>query len=255
MYDPRKHTVVSLFDSSGTWSKPFRDAGYSCVRVDLTFSEPQPMDNEVLIEGDIMELSLHDLDYAMHLAQTDTSERFSVTTIKSLARTQRQFTFHDADVVLSATPCTCWSLAGTGHWKRWATDGTEAFHLSLFDHQMELVKQLDARVWALENPPGRLANKKGTGLRQDVLGKPTKQFQPWQYVDAKLFPDHEERYTKRTYLWGNCIVPAPDSNAEKPDNSKYKGHGRIQWLGGRNKALRSKTPQLFSKAFFEANRK
>jgi hypothetical protein len=260
MKQRQKKTLVSLFDHSGTWSKPYADAGWTVVRVD-SLIDPGSVSDCLGIQGDIMECSSLAILGAVFMASEcgavgviTVDEAFdaynsmsSFMTSDSILKTFRP------DMVISATPCTAFTKAGTRHWKKWDSDGTTDFHLGLFDRQLSIIEDLDPGSWAVENPPGRLANKNGTGLRQSSLGKPSYSFHPWYFVPGLDSPDHEEQYTKHTHLWGSFNNPKFNTRMCKPDNSKYKGHGRIQWLGSSNKRLRSKTPKMFAKAFFESN--
>lgn len=252
--------LVSLFDHSGTWSQPYTDAGWTVVRVD-SLIDPDSVSNCLGIQGDIMKCSslailgaifmAEKLQYKGVLSIREALDAYHVaSSFMSSIEILTELTPH---MVLSATPCTVFTKAGVRHWKKWNGDGTTKTHLNLFDHQLAIIKALDPENWALENPPGRLSNKSGTGLRQDVLGMPPYSFHPWHFVPGLDEPDHEEQYTKHTHLWGRFNAPKTNEKMDKPDNSKYKGHGRIQWLGGKNKRLRSKTPKMFAKAFFEAN--
>ena len=92
---------------------------------------------------------------------------------------------------------------------------------------------------------GRLANLRGTGLRQAHLGPPKLIFQPHHYGDP---------YTKKTCLWGNFnpLLPRYDT---QPERVCTQGSW-LQRLGGsseRTKELRSMTPAGFASAFFTAN--
>lgn len=253
----RPKVLISLFDYSGTWSKPFYENGWKVVRVDMAV-DPDSEHQGLCIVGDITKLDASCLRAAAWQAQCGKTGVFTIGEVEAWVAAMiicNRYT--DVDAVISATPCTAFTRAGTGHWKKWDQDGTTEAALALFDHQHKLIQDLSPGWWALENPPGRLANKSGTGLRQDVLGPPAYQFHPWEFVPGQIYKDstpHEEAYTKQTYLWGTFKPPKKNVLRQKPDMSKYGKHGRIQWLGSKNKRLRSKTPTLFSQAFYEANK-
>jgi len=87
------------------------------------------------------------------------------------------------------------------------------------------------RVWALENPSGRLSH---------YLGPPTGSFDPADYGDP---------YTKRTCLWGDFTLPQKNP-VEATEGSKMH---RVP-PGTNRKNIRSETPKGFAEAFFMANR-
>jgi hypothetical protein len=103
------------------------------------------------------------------------------------------------------------------------------------------------KFWAIENPRGFL---------QYFLGKPTLEFQPWEYGDG---------YMKLTHLWGNFRLPHKNVveyqktkfdqiNArdlpELPDGYEYNKNCGLNL----RQVRRSITPSGFARAFFEANR-
>ena len=240
-------TIVSLFDHGGTWSSPYLAAGWNVVRVDMLI-DPESVGNSVCIQGDVQQVTDRAIHGAINLANQG---KYGIISVEDAVYA---YDGHRAvDVVISATPCTAFTRAGVAHWKKWDANGTTQMHLDVFDHQFKLIQSLGAPCWALENPPGRLANKKGSGIRQDILGRPAYQFDPWEFVPGSADPEHPENYTKLTYLWGSFCAPEKHELREKPDMSRYGKLGRIQWLGGANKRLRSKTPVMFAEAFFRAN--
>jgi hypothetical protein len=84
--------------------------------------------------------------------------------------------------------------------------------------------------WALENPVGRLTR---------YLGPPRMTFDPADYGDP---------YTKKNLLWGDFSIPRKKP-VEATEGSKMH---RLPPSPERA-ALRSVTPEGFSRAFYEAN--
>jgi hypothetical protein len=84
------------------------------------------------------------------------------------------------------------------------------------------------KFWALENPVGRISA---------YLGAPALWFQPCDYGDP---------YTKKTGLWGVFNNPIKTPVAPTLGSAIHK-----MWSSMKNE--RSRTPDGFSKAFFEAN--
>ena len=126
----------------------------------------------------------------------------------------------------------------------------------MFDLTQALIKARPPKWWALENPPGRLYKNRGGGMRQAELGKPTLKFDPWRY-GAYAPEDPTSRRTKKTYVWGDFIVPPfcphPLGKADYPEHLEPRRRDPIRRMGSRKKRERSRTPPGFARAFFLAN--
>lgn len=140
--------------------------------------------------------------------------------------------------ILAAPPCTEFAVSGARWWK-----GKDP---RLLDEALDVVDACldiigsydDLAFWALENPIGRLKR-----LRWDRLGEPALTFNPCDYGDP---------YTKRTQLWGDFNLPA--KNPVEPRYVELKGGKRQPYnYGWKSAEERSKTPEGFARAFFEAN--
>ena len=148
--------------------------------------------------------------------------------------------------ILAAPPCTHFSGSGARHWKK---KGKEPLleGLSVVDACLRIIFINKPKFWVLENPVGRLKH---------YIGDAKCTFQPYEYGDA---------YSKRTCLWGDFKMPNPTDIVE-PEMVEYttkkgetKRMSKINWdsfkLPKNERArLRSKTPQGFAKAFYEANK-
>lgn len=189
-----RRIVLDLCGGTGSWSKPYRDAGYD-VRV-LTLPE-------------------HDVRLM-------------------------KFTgcVHG---ILAATPCTHFSRAGAQYWHK-KGDAALLEGLSVADACCRIVLMTKPAWWVIENPVGRLS---------DYLGPPVFKFDPYEFGDP---------WTKRTWLWGNFVPPVPIiSEQARQGMPKSMASQAPGWRGGitthglRRAELRSKTPDGFARAFFEAN--
>jgi len=232
--------ILSLFDYSGEWSKPYVKAGYTVYRVDL----------------------LHPVGYSRapdgaRLVGLDLGDMDRVALLLELLHGRR------VHGILACPPCDCWTRASAWLWKKWDEDGTSARSMRLVDNTLEIIELLTPDFWALENPPGRLwrspasVRKSGPGLRQDVLGEPRLSFRQYEYGGWSP-DDPQSGQHKATYIWGNFNIPeqkpvAPMVN-QRWKKEKSGTCGNIQTMGSRNKRERERTPSGFSKAFFEANR-
>lgn len=139
-------TILSLFDFSGNWSRPYADAGANVVQLDLKHGV------------DIM-----DIDCAW----------LSENVLEP---------FGTVDAILAAPPCTDFAVSGAKHWKKKANESVLPGFKQL-DINIELAKQvlrcieyLQPDWWAVEQPVGRLHKL------LPEFGKPWF-WQPWWYGD------------------------------------------------------------------------
>ena len=182
--------VLDLCGGSGSWSEPYRQAGYDVRVVDpKEICAPKGWDDVRLLEKPL--LPVHG--------------------------------------ILAAPPCTVFAAAGA-RWFRSPEDKREG--LAVVDACLRIVFACRPQWWALENPVGKLRR---------YLGDPQLIFQPCDYGDP---------YTKRTLLWGNFAAP------KQTPVTPTKGSKMWRKYGGKSEATkeaRSKTPERFARAFFEAN--
>lgn len=139
--------------------------------------------------------------------------------------------------ILAAPPCTHLAFSGARWWK---SKGLSAIveGMAIADACLRAVVLYKPKFWVLENPKGRI---------QDYYGPPKFIFNPCDFAGAS---DDvlDESYTKETWLWGEFNIPDSEDLEYVPVLGS-KMHTMI-----RCPRLRSKTPQGFARAFFEANR-
>lgn len=222
--------IISLCDFSGNWPRPFADYGYTVLHYDLK-------------HGDNV-LTLRPADIVAHVREAlRLGGLSSLSVLRSVAG------------VLSAPPCTDFSVSGAQYWPAKDANGTTAAALAVVDACMALstfLSEICGAWWCLENPVGRLPK-----LRP-ALGKPAMYFQPVDYAhfmeaDGQAAVD-AQRYTKKTGLWGTFNAALLKSYAMENDGPiRVCPQGSwLQKLGGkseRTKELRSMTPQGFAEAF------
>lgn len=182
-------TILSLCDYSGVWSRPYEEAGYGVIRVDLQHGQ-------------------------------------DVRLLKRLA-----VPIHG---ILAAPPCTHLARSGAPHWQ---AKGEAAIleGMAVVDACLRAVAIYRPEWWALENPIGRL---------KDYLGEPAFKFDPNQFGDP---------WTKRTWLWGHFTPPMPMFCPSAVAVPATLGDVTTR-KSSRDRNGRSKTPEGFARAFFEANR-
>lgn len=223
-------TILSLCDYSGRWAKPWADAGRPVLLVDPKHPS-----------------GLTQRDDGMHT--------FGGTVADALQeiRSGGWDGFGGFDVILAAPPCQHLTIAGAQYWPAKDADGRTAEATAIVYDIMEIVSMCDPRVFALENPVGRIES-----LVPELQGMMGLRFNPCDYVGHADDPS-SEAYTKRTCLWGwfsAALPPAPvepvfitASNGDRYAPMFWKTGGK----SARTKEIRSNTPMGFARAFYAAN--
>lgn len=141
--------VIDLCGGTGSWSKPYRDAGYMVRVVDPATDLPKPWGNRITV---------FELLYAL----------------------RHNLSAH-ADLIgcglLMAPPCTAFSGSGARWWKGKDASGETAQGVAVVRQCLEIKSILRPRWWALENPVGRIARL------VPELGKWRYSFQPNNHGD------------------------------------------------------------------------
>lgn len=113
-------TILSLFDYSGNWSRPYLEAGANVVQIDKKLGV------------DVMELS------ATWLMENVMDS------------------FGTVDGILAAPPCTDFAVSGAQYWPAKDKDGRTAKSVELVRQVLRCVEFCKPDWWAMENPVGRL---------------------------------------------------------------------------------------------------
>lgn len=227
--------ILDLCGGTGSWSKPYRDAGYD------------------------VRLITHD-EYDVLGAWFEASEK---TNYKTMLIFQNQLNGDKMIIdlkkiygIFAAPPCTHFSFArSTGKTPRDLEGGMKIVKSCLeiiwrcqyYNLPSNNAKRTNLQFWALENP---------YGLLRRFLGKPAMIFNPWQFGDM---------YQKKTCLWGFFNEPKPVINEYK--STKFdKIHARDlpklpegyilpdEYKGNNRAARRAVTPKGFAEAFYKVNR-
>ena len=222
--------VLSLCDYSGTWAKPYADAGHTVFLVD---PKHRPADGE-----DVWTFE----DGMMRCC--DTARGF-------LNLLRQGWVKPDFDVILAAPPCTDFASSGARWWADKDNDGRTDASVQIVHDILDIIDLVEPTVWALENPVGRIASLVPALDRWKLM------FNPCDYAGFADDPD-SEAYTKKTCIWGRFNADLPTSPVEPIMYERGGKRGSWMWanLGGnsaRTKELRSNTPTGFSRAFFRAN--
>ena len=205
--------ILDLCGGTGSWSKPYKDAGYDVRLVTLP-------DNDVR------------------------SVLFSGKTIMFMGHKGTAFNVDMENVhgILAAPPCTMFSLARTKAKKpRDFAEGIEVVRAC-----MNLIwtvrEQKKLAFWAVENPMGYL---------RQFLGAPAFTFDPSQFHETYNKTTDLWGYFKAPNRSKKARYDSTDDNTrELPEvPEEYKKDFHMSTLQIR----RSITPEGFAKAFFKAN--
>lgn len=208
--------IISMYDLTGEWAKPYIEAGYPV----------QLWDGQ--IEGDIFE---HAPGYFMDICKPFNPDGYQVYGI------------------LSATPCTDFAVSGALHFKKKDAstkrvglhdefENSVEMHVGCAAMTMAFVDWFQpAGFWTMENPVGRIES-----LMPEFKPFRKMLFQPCDYGDP---------YTKKTILWGEFNKDLIQTPVEPVHGSKM--HMSSGWDKVKQKKERSTTPSGFARAFFQAN--
>jgi hypothetical protein len=242
-------SLLSLFDYSCNWPRPFYNNGWDVVPWDIKIDEFR----------DIMKLD-------------------GPETLFSLFE-------NEFDGILAAIPCTDFAVCGSQYWKAKDLDGRTLASMDLVYQVEKLVdwyfptdpdyfEEGGTFFWSIENPVGRLG-KLHPELQGPIYWHP---YEFAGYLNLSNSDHNEldrirrkdgigitreeidfvlrcEAYTKKTGLWGDFnrnLVKKP----VEPVRVCRQG-SPIQTFGGKSdktKEARSLTPTGFAQAFYEANK-
>lgn len=120
----RDKIVLSLFDLTGSWSRPWEEAGYQVFRFDIQ-ADPEM--------GDV--------------------NAFSVDFFNDWFGS---FDGQDVYAILAACPCTDFANSGAKHFAAKDKDGRTAASIALVEQTKATIEYFSPSVWAIENPTGRI---------------------------------------------------------------------------------------------------
>lgn len=210
--------LLSFFDYSGNWSKPFSDNLDWKVK---TFDIKNGQDIMDFNPAEWMSEYLHG------------PHKYNTPKIG----------------LLFAIPCTDYALSGAAWFKAKDSDGRTEASQKLVQKAKEIIEWFQASgclsFYAMENPMSRIHKL------NPWMGSPLLKFNPCDYAGYDPEPE-KSRYNKATWLWGEFNIP--DKKYLEPLQKEYPGHLKLGGKSERTKELRSITPMGFANAFYQANK-
>lgn len=189
--------VLSFFDLSGEWSKPWEEAGYQVYRFDI-------QDDPVV--GDVNNFS------------TDFFNDWFGS-----------FEGMDIHAILAACPCTDFASSGNRHFAAKDADGRTVASVKLVHQTLKAIEYFKPAVWALENPVGRIEKLGGLppwrlSFDPYQLGDDyTKKTLIWGRFNADL-PVAPAEPTKGSKMWsqyGGKSIETKNARSETPEGFSY----------------------------------
>jgi hypothetical protein len=216
----RKQAAIFMCDITGNMGRPWAEAGYICICVDLH------KDNSIRAttkgKHRVEKVGAGEIHFVWGDARSWTPLQFD-----------RNF-YRNYDLCFFAAFPVCTNLCGSGA-QDWPVKGLAMLcdGLMLFN-ACNQAAEWSGVPYCIENPVGVIP----THFR-----KPDYYFQPWFYGDL---------YTKKTCLWtGNGFIMPQADFIVKPEGVKQK---ILLASPGEDRAdVRSETPEGFARAVFEAN--
>lgn len=192
-----QRVVLSLFDLSGEWSRPWEEAGYQVYRFDIQD------DPEV---GDVNNFSS---DFF--------GDWFG------------DFEGMDIYAILAATPCTDFASSGARHFAAKDADGRTIASVKLVHQTLRTIEYFKPSVWALENPVGRIESLGGLppwrlSFDPNHLGDPyTKKTLIWGRFngDLPVAPVEPTEGSKMHKLYGGKSMATKNARSVTPEGFSY----------------------------------
>lgn len=189
--------VLSLFDHTGNWSRPWEEAGYQVIRFDI-------QDNPEI--GDVNAFGAGFF-----------GEWFS------------DFDGLDVYAILAACPCTEFAVSGARHFAAKDADGRTSAAVELVHQTLRTIEYYRPAIWAIENPVGRIERMSGLPpwrLAFDPchLGDPyTKRTQIWGRFNANLpvAPVEPKEGSKMHLRFGGKSMATKNARSETPEGFSY----------------------------------
>ena len=189
--------VLSLFDLSGEWAKPWQEAGYEVHTFDIQH------DNYL---GDVNNFG-----------------------IEFFSQLYNMFEGKDVHAILAACPCTDFASSGARHFATKDADGRTVASVELVQSTLATIEYFKPNIWAIENPVGRIANMNGLphwrlSLDPYHIGEDyTKQTLFWGRFngDLPIAPREPVKGSKMHTMFGGSSIETKNARSETPEGFSY----------------------------------
>jgi hypothetical protein len=189
--------VLSLFDLSGEWSRPWEEAGYQVYRFDIQADADM---------GDINNFSTGFFN-----------DWFA------------DFDGMDIYAILAACPCTDFAVSGARHFAAKDADGRTVTSVRLVSQTLAAIEYFKPAIWALENPVGRIEDLTGLppwrlSFDPNHLGDTyTKKTLIWGRFNADLpiAPVEPIEGSKMHRLYGGKSMATKNARSVTPEGFAY----------------------------------
>lgn len=189
--------VLSFFDYTGEWSKPWEEAGYEVWRFDI-----------------------------QHDADMGDVNNFSVGFFNDWFS---DFDGKDVYAILAACPCTDFASSGARHFAAKDADGRTIKSIRLVRQTLAAIEYFKPAVWALENPVGRIEKLGGLppwrlSFDPNHLGEDyTKKTLIWGRFNADLpiAPAEPTAGSKMHTQFGGSSMATKNARSATPEGFSY----------------------------------
>ncbi len=185
-----KRTILSLFDYTGNWARPYAEAGYNVLTFDIQNGQ------------DVNDFSV---------------EYFN-----------ENYDFGEVYGILAACPCTDFASSGARWFAEKDKDGRTKASVDLVHQTLRTIEYFRPKFWVLENPVGRIGKltdlpKWRTGFQPHNFGHPyTKKTMLWGQFNAKDIPIANVEPTEGSKM--HNVAPGPERaniRSETPEGFSY----------------------------------
>lgn len=212
--------VLSLFDHSGNWARPWAEAGYEVLCFDI-------QDN--VETGDVNAFSAG--FFADYFGDFEGLEVYAI---------------------LAACPCTEFAISGARHFAAKDADGRTAAAIELVRQTLRTIEYYRPAVWAIENPVGRIQELAGLpqwrlAFNPNHLGDPyTKKTLIWGRFNADLpiAPVEPVEGSKMHLQFGGKSQTTKNARSVTPEGFAYGFFLANNALGNPHLALCGKYDRL-----------
>ena len=220
--------VLSLFDLTGQWSKPWEEAGYQVYRFDI---QDDP---------DFGDVNKFDTEFF--------NDNFG------------SFDGQDVYAILAACPCTDFASSGARHFAAKDADGRTVASVKLVHQALATIEYFKPSVWAVENPVGRIEKLGGLppwrlSFDPNHLGDPyTKKTILWGRFNADLpiAPVDPVEGSKMWAKYGGKSLATKNARSETPEGFAYGFFQANNAMDNMAMGLANKYDRLDRKLFEQA---